>query len=248
VAQENRHLTTEQLSDFLSGEVSVQEQVQWESHLKNCPLCQQELASLRQVVAMLHALPSPVLPRSFVLSLETVETAEPVALPVASVPTPISSTRRGTWKPYIRVVMRTVSTIAAVIGVVFLLSALLAGVGGGGMSTAMNSTGAVKTSAPHSDTVDPRTSAPSNGATATSQAKGTPTFASGRATPTLPSAASLQPTQSVESTFNNQQGTSSSAWFSIFTQSAPTARLGVGMLLIIFGIMGFVLFKRQAHH
>ncbi len=76
MAQDKRHLTTEQLSALLDKEASAEEQAQWEAHLSTCPQCQRALTALRQTVAMLHALPQPTLPRSFVLSMEVPSAAE----------------------------------------------------------------------------------------------------------------------------------------------------------------------------
>src|SRR5260370_36626675 len=57
----------EQLSAFLDGELSESERVALELHLAGCAACQRALGELRQVRALLRALPVPVLPRSFTL-------------------------------------------------------------------------------------------------------------------------------------------------------------------------------------
>ena len=72
MAKQEQHLTTARLSALIDGQLSPEEQTQSETHLQSCPVCQQQLAELRQTVALLHALPQPPLPRSFVLP-----TAEP---------------------------------------------------------------------------------------------------------------------------------------------------------------------------
>ena len=120
MAQDKRHLTTEQLSVLLDKEASAEEQAQWEAHLSTCPQCQRALTALRQTVAMLHALPQPTLPRSFVLSMEV---AEPISQPVVVAPTPIRPTRRR-MNPYVRGVLRTMSALAAIIGVIFFFSGI----------------------------------------------------------------------------------------------------------------------------
>ncbi len=122
MAQEKGHLTTEQLSTLLDREVAAEEQAQWEAHVSTCPQCQQELAGLRQTLVLLHALPQPPLPRSFALPLEA---SEPVAIPQAVAPTPIRRAPRRTLNPYVRGVLRTMSALAAMIGVVFFLSGVL---------------------------------------------------------------------------------------------------------------------------
>src|SRR6266568_3115535 len=80
VADQVQHLTTEELSAFLDEQLSSQERTTIEAHLQTCERCQHELASLRQTVALLRALPQPALPRSFVLPAAKV----PVSISVAA--------------------------------------------------------------------------------------------------------------------------------------------------------------------
>jgi anti-sigma factor RsiW len=63
----DRHLTTEELSALLDDQLSEQEQAYCDAHLKSCQQCQLALTDLKQTVSLLHALPEPELPRSFVL-------------------------------------------------------------------------------------------------------------------------------------------------------------------------------------
>jgi anti-sigma factor RsiW len=62
------------LSASLDGRLTPAEGEALRLHLPSCPRCTQELAEMRQVVALLRALPQPDLPRSFTL---------PVARPAA---------------------------------------------------------------------------------------------------------------------------------------------------------------------
>ncbi len=120
------HPTTEQLSALLDEQLASDEQARLQTHLRTCQQCQLRLADLQQTVTLLHALPQPVLPRSFMLPVDD------------AVVTPISASRRGTAhsqsatqlrrpaRPgYIRTTMRTLSAIAAILGIVFLLSTAL---------------------------------------------------------------------------------------------------------------------------
>jgi|GEM_PF-1134915 hypothetical protein len=68
----------ERLSAYLDGEVDAAERAALEQHLPTCEPCQRALAELRQTRALLHALPTPVLPRSFRLP-ETGAIPEPMA-------------------------------------------------------------------------------------------------------------------------------------------------------------------------
>lgn len=243
MAQENGHLTTEQLSAFLDGEVSMEERTPWDEHLKTCEQCQQELASLRQTVALLHALPQPALPRSFVLSADA---AEPVALPAlagtrrATAPTPIRPTEQPRQRtPYLRIAFRTLSAIAAVIGIVFFLSGILPTLahGGGTATNATSSSAGHFASEPSSQA---QTTAPNKNSTPTGM---TPAI-SGRSTP---AAATTQPGDTSNQSGNNQPQPTPAEWPTvlIFNLSTPEGRLGFGIILFILGMMGYVLFKRR---
>lgn len=237
MAQDKRHLTTEQLSALLDKEASAEEQAQWEAHLSTCPQCQRALTALRQTVAMLHALPQPTLPRSFVLS---VEATGQIAEPIRATPTPIRPTRRR-LNPYVRGVLRTVSALAAMIGVVFFLSGVLPALGHGG-ATATSSSGTTQSSV----------AAPAKGSTHVSSGTKAPTAVSAHtfsphATATAMAQVEPQPpnTTSQTSAGTDQPGPSPGATFLIFNLSTPAGRVGLGMLLVILGGMGYVLFKRS---
>src|SRR5260221_12393574 len=81
----------EQVSALLDGEVSEGERIALERHLQGCAVCQRALAELRQVRALLRALPVPALPRAFTLpeSSAVPESLRPAARrPAASAPRP----------------------------------------------------------------------------------------------------------------------------------------------------------------
>jgi predicted anti-sigma-YlaC factor YlaD len=231
VAQDKRHLTTEQLSALLDKEASAEEQAQWEAHLSTCPQCQRALTVLQHTVAMLHALPQPTLPRSFVLSIET---TEPSAKPVAVAPIPIRPTRRR-LNPYVRGVLRTVSALAAMIGVVFFLSGVLPALVHGGISDSSSAT--TGSSVNGSTHVSSGTKAPT--------VEGAHTF-SPQATATAMAQIEPQPSSTTgQQPYNTSQPSPSpGATFLIFNLSTPAGRVGLGMILVLLGGMGFVLFKR----
>ncbi|HEY5005639.1 MAG TPA: zf-HC2 domain-containing protein [Ktedonobacteraceae bacterium] len=238
MAQDKRHLTTEQLSALLDKEASAAEQAQWEAHLSTCPQCQRALTALRQTVAMLHALPQPTLPRSFVLSMEA---AEPSAKPVVVAPTPIRPTRRR-LNPYVRGVLRTVSALAAMIGVVFFLSGVLPALVRGGGATTASSTSSSGSSV----------SVPINGSTQASAGTKVPTAVrssaiSPLATATATSVVQPQPpnTTNQPSDSARQSSPSPEPTFLIFNLSTAAGRVGLGMLLVLLGGMGWILFKRS---
>jgi anti-sigma factor RsiW len=247
VAQEKRHLTTEQLSILLDGEVTAEEQAEWEAHLSTCAQCQQEQAGLRQTVMLLHALPQPPLPRSFMLSMES---AAPVAgfmaVPASSAaPAPIPirrQTQARRLNPYVRGVLRTMSTLAAIIGIVFFLSGVLPTLGIYTTTASTTSSGSAS---------NPHIYAPSNTGhkmpavgtkIPSAQQADTPNTASATATPSQV----LQPQPpGDQSGSGGAHGSSfSGSMLLFFDLSAPGTRLGLGLTLLILGLMGFVLFRR----
>jgi hypothetical protein len=110
VTQHDWHPTTEQLSAFLDGQLSSDEQGEWDAHIKTCEQCQQELAALRLTVNLLRALPQPDLPRSFALPVNTAVT------PIADYSTQRVSRspgqRRRTW-PLLRPGSGTATSMSA---------------------------------------------------------------------------------------------------------------------------------------
>jgi hypothetical protein len=118
--QNDRHLTTEELSALLDEQLSNQERIAFEEHLTTCQQCRGMLNDLRQTVALLHALPVPALPRSFALPLNTKFTPADEPVP-ADAPIQLAQ-HRNQKRSRLPVVFRTLSTIAAVIGVAFLLT------------------------------------------------------------------------------------------------------------------------------
>lgn len=74
----NIHIDPELLSAYLDEEVTANERQLIETHLPTCAACQQELASLRFTVAMVQALPTRPIPRTFYVT-EAMVTPEPKA-------------------------------------------------------------------------------------------------------------------------------------------------------------------------
>ncbi|HEV2655914.1 MAG TPA: zf-HC2 domain-containing protein [Ktedonobacteraceae bacterium] len=242
MAQENQHLTTEQLSALLDGEVSAEEKTQYEAHLATCQRCQQELASLRRTVALLRALPQPALPRSFELPLEV---AEPVALFAgtrqAAAPIPLRAPdRRRQDRSYLRFAFRTLSTIAAMIGIVFVLSGIVPTLTRGGTTNSAASTSASSSSAASSGQVPAAT--PKGG-----------THPPAVMTPSIrpaatPAASQVnRPTEHATTSDGTGNQPSTGDWPTVlfFNLSTPEGRLGLGILLFILGMMGYILFRRK---
>ncbi len=136
--EQNQHLTTEQLSALLDKQLPAQEQTRYEAHVRACQQCQALLNDLRHTVALLHALPQPALPRSFVLSPEMLRAA-PTEEAVAPIPLTIQLEERrrqrqreqrgaqsqSQLRRYILPhTLRAMSTLVAVLGLLFVLSAI----------------------------------------------------------------------------------------------------------------------------
>ena len=141
---QQEHLTTEQLSAFLDKQLTPQEQAFFDAHLQSCERCQHVLAELRGTVALLRAMPEPSLPRSFTqpagISQEPAPRLQPLPLPVQQMRVSRSMMQR---------TVRAVSTLAAAIAVIFILSGLLAVIPhGGGAASTSNAPEASSGSAP----------------------------------------------------------------------------------------------------
>src|SRR5207302_4912786 len=117
------HLITGQLSAYLDKQLTPQEQAAIDAHISTCPPCQQALVELRSTVALLRAMPSVDVPRSF-------------TLPAPIRPVPVQAARVNTEPPRrqpvphyrLRRAVRAVSTLAAVLGFLFILSGFLTNV------------------------------------------------------------------------------------------------------------------------
>jgi anti-sigma factor RsiW len=233
VAKQDWHPTIEQLSAYLDRQLAPQELSLCDAHVHTCQQCQQTLAELRGTVALLHALPQPTLPRSFTLPADTfvarpipVQPARPVPLGVAP--------RRQTRPSYARGMVRAISALAAVIGIVFLLSALSGIVPQRGSGSTASSTHTATPAAWQQNralTPAVRGSLPAT----TPSLTGTPTAnqhqkqpASG-ANPAVHPAHSPNPFQFFIQTFD---------------LSTPGGRALLGVALLILGLIGFVLFRR----
>ena len=141
----DRHLTTEQLSALLDRQISAEELDVQQTHLNTCQQCRLRFADLQQTVALLHALPQPSLPRSFTLPVK-----DAVVTPISTYADKAQDrpSRRRAQPSYLRTTMRVLSTFAAVLGIIFLLSAVP-------LTPHANTSSAVPDFAAHSTTSQP---------------------------------------------------------------------------------------------
>ncbi len=225
MAKQEQHLTTARLSAYIDGQLSPEEQMQTEAHLQTCVVCQQQLAELRQTVALLHALPQPPVPRSFVLP-----TAEPAVAashssntvrPLAPI-TPLL--RRRGWPTYVAGAVRAVSTLAALVGIVFLLSGLFGTVIPNGSTT--SSGGSITSGSGANPTLAPNIPHITRQGTTPSSVKGQ--------TVTSPNSHGQTPVQ--QSPFQ--------VFLTFFNPSTVWVRAILGTILVVLGIIGFMMMRR----
>jgi len=231
----DRHLTTEQLSAFLDAQLSPAEQAEYNAHIESCQRCQGALAGLRQTVALLRSMPQPAVPRSFALPAGVTYIQEPATRQGEPAHTPA----RRRLPHYMQRSLRIMSTIAAVIGFIFLLSGVLPILrhGGGTLTTSAGSTTAP--ASPNNKAKQPDTTAKSTAGTrpstrAGSEPTGTPTAGS---TPT----ARVEPKRTSP---NNQPPKQAPPVPPIIDLSIPLVRQAVGFALLVIGIIGVLLTRR----
>lgn len=239
---DERHLTTEQLSAYIDKQLSDQEQAAYATHLQSCAQCQQAMVGLQQTIALLRALPQPSLPRSFTLPAAASylqERPSLQALPTAPAPRP--ATRQTAWQRYMRGSLRAVSTIAAVFGLIFLLSGLVITLPRGGSGSATPSTSNSGGSSPHYAQDITATSATATSAAHQARAndktpapvkKPTPTTAEPVRTPAV--VAQAPPT--------SKQPQPAQPLVSLFT---PLGLQVGGFILFALGIVGVLLTRRR---
>ncbi len=242
----NRHLTTEELSAFLDRRLSPTEQEAYKAHLESCQQCQRALASLQQTVALLRAMPQPAAPRSFTLAPGVTYLQEPAVRPVE--PTKPATRRR--WNYYAQRSLRALSTIAAVIGFIFLLSGILPLLihGGAGMTTSTNSASPSesnsKMQATHSTaTLNPEQQATANAVKPAStpgapSTPGTPHTSQPGSTPAV--AVKTPLAQHSNDTQKQIQAPP------IIDLNIPLVRQELGLTLLIIGIIGVLITRRRS--
>lgn len=247
MAQDNdRHLTTEQLSALLDKQLPADEQATYEAHLNTCRQCQRAMANLRQTVALLHALPQPPLPRSFTLPASIGSAPEePENVRLLHPVTTTAGRGRDNRRAYIvRRTVRAISTIAAVIGLVFLLSSFVASLPHGGFSastsagTTNSGTGSsAGTLGPHPAATSQHALTPNNQcnnkASTSPCSNHTPVTATPTPAPTQPTAG-----QNVTAGQRVQANAPPDL-------NSPQAHLAYGAILLLLGILGVALTRRR---
>ncbi len=125
----DREALRERLSAYLDGELAPADAAALERHLAACAECRDELAGLREVRALLRALPAPRLPRSFALPA----TAAPHSA-AAHAPRPASAPARVPAARLARAA-QWVGSLAAVLGLLLIVATAVLGAHPGAAST-----------------------------------------------------------------------------------------------------------------
>lgn len=241
---DDRHLTTEQLSALLDKQLSSREQAEYNAHLQTCQHCQKALADLKQAVALLHALPQPALPRSFVLPASQAAQIAPTPMAHTQEPRrhhvhPITTTTRRTRihrrGSFARQSVRALSTIAAVLGIVFILSSFLVSIQHGGNTTASTGSSAM----PVNGAV---TQKPQIHGITTQQTQPSPAITR---TPGITAPKRKQTATSTATPQNRNQTHQNSARSPAIDLNSPQVHLGLGAILLLIGILGVVLTRKR---
>lgn len=254
MAQDDRHLTTEQLSALLDKQLSSQEQAEFNAHLQVCQQCQKALADLRQTVALLHALPQPVLPRSFVLPVSEVvpvpmiQTKEQRRHHGQPITTTTGRTRRHRTGNFARQSIRVLSTIAAIIGIVFILSSFLASVQHGVTTASTASSGGTVMGPATSEPKTSNHTTPNLGAVGETCNQASPTPVPCK-TQTPSTAKPLQKPTAIgpdngtpQVISRNSQNQTHSPPIDL---NSPQVHLGLGAVLLLIGVLGVVLTRKR---
>ena len=234
MAQQDEHLTTEQLSAFLDKQLSPAERAVFDAHLASCQQCQSRLADLRLTVALVRALPQEEVPRSFVLPSRLAPVAErPTPRPATITPVP---QRRGARVSVLQRTVRAVSTLAAVLALIFILSGILPPIHFGG-GEATSSAGSVPAAT--------NQRAASNSAPTPATTFGSAQAADGTKTPVQ----TPKSTPAATARSSIHSGTSPAVQPPTLPPfldlSQPEGRLALGALLLVLGIIGLIVTRRR---
>ncbi|HEV8191926.1 MAG TPA: zf-HC2 domain-containing protein, partial [Ktedonobacterales bacterium] len=130
---EQPEIIEERLSAYLDDMLDAEERTRLEAHIARCERCQQQLAELRRVRALMHALPQPALPRSFLLPVVVAPAPATSASPAS--PVRLRSTLRRQQAARMARAAQWLGTIAALLGLALLVSTAVLGTRGGTEAT-----------------------------------------------------------------------------------------------------------------
>jgi anti-sigma factor RsiW len=250
----DRHLTTEELSALLDGQISEQEQAICDAHLETCKQCRLALADLRQTVSLLRTLPQPELPRSFVLptSVSYIQERHGTDMqtsPAPSAPDTDPQERQGqrTRTSTFRRSARILSLLVAVIGLFILASGVFAILprfsnSAGTASSSANTS--VHNASPSNTENKPHqvTNGKSPSSSATVQKTSAPSLV-GVGTPGAH--ATLTPSPTPTATATKATTSQTGPALALPNLTTPLGQQEVGFPLFVLGIIGLLLTRRK---
>ena len=234
----DKHLTTEQISAFFDKQLSPGEQAVFDAHLSTCQQCQRNLADLRLTASLLRAMPEEAVPRSFVLSGSLTPVSQRTARQDTLI-TPVPQKQRVRFNTLRRSV-RVVSTLAAVLALMFIISGILPSLHFG----ASESTSTLAPSSSSGGATTPHTAV----STPNSQKTNVSRPQEGAATTTRTPAATQTPAPTGTATKNTSSGTPTDQGSSItpaIDLSQPVVRLSLGILVLALSIIGLIVTRRR---
>jgi len=240
---QQEHPTTEQLSAFLDKQLTLQEQAFFDAHLQSCQRCQGVFGELRRTVALLHAMPQPQLPRSFTLPAG-----------ISQIPATRPQPQQRRVLPYsLQRAMRAVSTLAAVVAVIFILSGLLTNVhltSNGTTSSASVPVYGTDNGSKHSPATGPSLTPEPQTQGSTPKVAGSPII-NGHLTGT-PTASSATTTPTPAATSKSASAvkgvpTNPPTLPPFLDISQPEGHLTLGALLLLLSIIGIITTRRRRH-
>lgn len=233
----NEHLTIAQLSAYVDKELAADELALCDAHLRACQLCQGALADLRLTSALLRGMPREQAPRSFVLPIN-----------IAVLPETPAHEERQSLRPrsshyIVRRTLRALSTLAAVVGLVFFLAGALSALPhGGGMAVNSSATSSGASIAPQTATRVPSSSATK----AAPSVQDTQPAANARTpTPTPVPTPASHLAQATSQAGINQTTEPPPA---VLDLGRPEGRLSIGSALFLLGLLGVVLARRPRNN
>ena len=225
----NEHLTIAELSAYIDEELAPEELALCDAHIQTCQPCQAALADLRLTSALLGSMPQVAVPRSFTLPTNFVLLPETPEIAERQTSQPFSHQKTpAIWRRS----LRAMSTLVAVLGLLFFLAGALSSLPHGGTS-ASSSNSSTSMPAPH--VAAGQTSAtPRVDKTPQQHLSPAASAATVMLTPTLMSTVpTYNNTQS-----QNQPPTQQPELPAVLDPGQPQGRLAIGAALLLLGIAG----------
>lgn len=234
------HLTITQLSAYLDQELASDELALCRVHLQICQPCQAALADLHLTSALLHGIPQVEVPRAFVLPSNLVLLPN---TPASDVTRPARVFSRG--QDIARHTLRALSTIAAIIGVVFLLLGAFSSIPNSGVGIS-NTIGqhALRNNAPAG-------TRPNTPPTYSSQTRSPSETGNGKVTPASTPTFTMDHPSTQRSEPQSTLNTPPMQVPAVLDLGQPLGRLSFGAAFLLLGILGLFWahrFKRAPDH